>query len=88
MLRITTVASPPHAVTLRLEGQIIGRWVGELRKSCDEVTANGDRVVLDLVGVSFVDKDGLGLLSDLARRDVSLVNSSRFVAELLKEGGS
>jgi anti-anti-sigma regulatory factor len=88
MLRITASASPPHTVTLRLEGQVIGRWVAELQKSCDEVTANGDRVVLDLVGVSFIDKDGLSLLNDLADHDISLVNSSRFVAELLKEGGS
>ena len=42
---------------------------------------------LDLIGVSFIDGDGLALMQSLLARDVSLVNPSPFVAELLKGAG-
>ena len=87
MLRITTVTSPVHTITLRLEGQIVSRWVRELKKSCEELRTNGDGLVLDLIGVSFIDTDGLALLGDLAHRKVSLVNASPFITELLKGAG-
>jgi anti-anti-sigma regulatory factor len=87
MLRITAFDSPSQALTLRLEGQIIGRWVGELKKSWEELHANGDGVVLDLVDVSFIDADGLALLGDLTHQKVSLVNASPFITELLKGAG-
>ena len=87
MLRITTNSSPSQAVTLQLEGQIVGRWVEELKRSCEELNANGDGLVLDLVGVSFIDTDGLTLLGDLTHRKVSLVNASPFITEVLKGAG-
>jgi ABC-type transporter Mla MlaB component len=76
MLRITAVSSPAQALTLRLEGQIVGRWVKELKRSCEELNANGQGLVLDLVGVSFIDTDGLALLGGLSNRKVSLINPS------------
>jgi len=87
MLRITALSSPSQAVTLRLEGQIVGRWVEELKRSCEELRANGDGMVLDLVNVSFIDTDGLALLGELKHRKVSLVNASPFITELLKGAG-
>jgi anti-anti-sigma factor len=90
MLRITAHSSASQAVTLRLEGQIVGRWVEELKRSCEELRANGDGgdgLVLDLVNVSFIDTDGLALLGDLAQRKISLVNASPFITELLKGAG-
>jgi len=34
MLKIVAVESSREAVTLRLEGGVIGPWVGELRTAC------------------------------------------------------
>ena len=86
MLRISTVESSDQPATLRLEGQIAGRWVGELRKSCERELSKDKRLIVDLADVSFVDRDGITLLTTLANRQVALVNPQPFVAELLKSG--
>jgi anti-anti-sigma regulatory factor len=73
--------------TLRLEGQVIGPWVTELRRICAEMLANSaqreNRLVLDLSGVSFLDADGVALFRELSGR-VLLTNGSAFIAEQLK----
>jgi ABC-type transporter Mla MlaB component len=72
-------------VALRLEGQIVGPWVEELRNSCERVLTQGKRLTLDFADLSFVDREGIALLRALAERRVEFANCSRFVAELLKE---
>ena len=77
-------------VHLRLEGQLRGPWVDELRRVCDEAAGVNGRtsaLVLDLADVSFVDPDGVALLCALAGRQVVLTHCSTFVAEQLKGGG-
>jgi len=92
MLRITGGTSATRTgekEALRLEGQVAGPWVEELRRVCNELIAmNGDAahpLVLDLTNVSFVDADGVALFRELTARLVSLTNCSVFVAEQLKE---
>ena len=76
------------ATCLRLEGQVTGLWVAELRRVCDETLGNnghgGNHLVLDLGGISFLDVDAVALLRELAAREVSFTNSSAFIAEQLK----
>ena len=73
---------------LRLEGQVTGPWVAELRRVCTDVLGNNghreNHLVLDLAGVSFLDADGIALFRELAGRRVSFTNSSPFIAEQLK----
>jgi ABC-type transporter Mla MlaB component len=83
MMRISAVQSSSQAVTLRLEGEVKGGWVAELRQSCEGVLSEGAELALDLAGVSFVDQDGIALFHTLQERDVILRNASYFVAELL-----
>ena len=83
MLKIVAVESSREAVTLRLEGRVIGPWVGELRRSCDRVLAQGRRLTLDLGGVSFIDRDGTSLFRALTAPHVDFVTCSPFVAEQL-----
>jgi anti-anti-sigma regulatory factor len=87
MLRITAVAPMNQVCTLRLEGQVIGPWVKELERSCEDAQSNGARLVLDMAGVSFIDNDGLVLLRSLTAGAVALTNPSHFVAEQLKGAG-
>jgi hypothetical protein len=87
MLRITAVAPMNQFCKLRLEGQLIGPWVKELERSCKEARTDGARLVLDLVGVSFADNEGLALLRSLTDGAVTLINPSHFVAEQLKGAG-
>jgi ABC-type transporter Mla MlaB component len=83
MMRISVVQSSSQAVTLRLEGEVKGGWIGELRHSCEGFLSRGIGLALDLADVSFIDRDGIALLHALQDRDVILSNASYFVAELL-----
>jgi anti-anti-sigma regulatory factor len=83
VLKIVAVKPPTEGTVLHLEGQIIGPWVEELRRTCDGLTENG-AITLDLAQVSFVERRGLELLRALAMRGVRLRHCSAFVAEQLK----
>lgn len=78
------MGSSDSAVTLLLEGKVIGDAVDELNASSDQALAEGRRLTLDLAGVSFIDRRGLALFHRLSTRQVSVVNCSGFVAEQLK----
>jgi anti-anti-sigma regulatory factor len=75
-------------IHLRLEGQITGPWVDELRRVCSDTSGNkthGKRhLVIDLAGVSFLDAAGIALFHELAARRVQFTKCSAFVAEQLK----
>ena len=90
MLKISPLTpADSRANVFKVEGQAIGRWVGELRRVCDEaLAANGGAgygLVLDLNGLSFLDAAGFALFRELAARNVSFTNCSVFIAEQLKE---
>lgn len=89
MLKISRVSESDSPLVLRLEGQITGPWVDELRRICAEsVPNNGNnarQLVLDLAGVSFLDASGIVLLRQLVTGHVSITNYSVFIAEQLKE---
>jgi STAS domain len=83
MLKIVTIGPEANGAVLRLEGQIIGPWVDELRRTCDRLLG-ASPIVLDLSHVSFVERRGVELLRALGTRGVSLLHCSPFVAEQLK----
>jgi anti-anti-sigma regulatory factor len=74
---------------LRLEGQVRGPWVGELRRACDQMLGtsehSGNQLVLDLAEVSFLDADAVALFHEMMARGIVLRNCSMFIAEQLKE---
>jgi hypothetical protein len=89
MLRISrTTLTAEQPVSLRLEGQVTGRWVEELRGACDQLLdktgLRGNRLVLDLAEVSFIDADGIALFRELSALRVIVTNCSPFVTEQLK----
>jgi len=92
MLRITDATTAENmsgdAVLLRLEGQVTGPWVEELRRVCAEALGNnGHRqrhLVIDLANVSFLDADGIALFRELADRRIVFANSSAFIAQQLQ----
>jgi len=86
MLRITVVESSTDTVRLRVEGRVTGRWVEELRRSCEvQARSDGIRLFLDLAEVSFVDAGGIELLKELRSRCVTLLSLSPLVTEQLKD---
>ena len=90
MLRISERAADNEggATYLRLEGQVTGPWVDELRRACTETSGNNGhskgQLIIDLAGVSFLDADGIALFRELAARRVLFSNCSTFIAEQLK----
>jgi anti-anti-sigma regulatory factor len=84
-MKITVVESSSQAVRLRVEGRLTGRWVEELRKTCDlQALSDGIRLTVDLADVSFADAAGIELLKELRIRLVTLLSPSALVAEQLK----
>jgi anti-anti-sigma regulatory factor len=84
MLKIVSEDLDGSATGLKLEGRVIGPWVEELRRICDEILAKNSRLTIDLSDVSFIDLEGVRLCRGLKERQVVLRNSSGFVAEQLK----
>ena len=73
MLKVT-VERGDRVTTLKLEGKLSGPWVDEAAKVWSVVvvgTAAKD-VVVDLSGVTFIDKEGKKLLGQMLRRGAQL----------------
>lgn len=84
MLRISRIEPVQDAVTLRLEGRVVGAWVTELRQSCEKVLAAGWPLKLHLAHVEFADANGVALLSSLRSRGVDFVECLPFMEAQLK----
>ena len=83
MLRITHTQGHDSVWTLRVEGKLLGPWVTELARSCNELPCPPNHLRLDLSAVTFVDRPGVALLRDLLARGATLAACSGLVAELL-----
>lgn len=83
MLRIFTVSDNTGAV-IRLEGKLRRAWVPEVRAALAAAPDPG-RARLDLRGLTFVDRDGLEFLHEMAAGGVALVDASPFIAQLLAD---
>ena len=83
MLRIIHLRNHDSISTLRLEGKLLGPWVTELARSCNELACSPDCLRFDLSAVTLVDGPGLALLRDLLGRGATLAACSGLVAELL-----
>lgn len=88
MLKISETEVSNGAATLRIEGEMIGPWVTEVRRVAEQMLTATDQLTLDLTEVMFVDRDGVALLRQLMQRRVKLINCSPFLIEQLKDAGS
>ena len=85
MLKISKAGKGNHSVTLKLEGRVVGPWVGELRQACELILSDDRKLKLDLAEVSFADADGVVTLTRLKSRGVTFIHCSPFVEEQLKQ---
>jgi len=84
MLRISRNNLSDKEVTLLVEGRILNHGIEQLRRVCEDILAQGCHLTLDLSGVSFVSRKGVGVLHDFQRQRVALANCSAFVGEQLR----
>ena len=68
---------------LRLEGQVAGRWVDELRLACTDASLTPP-LTLDLKNVTFIDPSGIAFFVE-RWAEITVVNCSLFAAEQLKD---
>jgi len=85
VLRISIIHRADEGIQFQLEGRLIGPWVEELRRLSDQALSQQKTVSLDLQKVWFVDLQGVDLLRDLAKKQVTQINCSPFVSQQLKE---
>jgi ABC-type transporter Mla MlaB component len=71
--------------TLKLDGKLLGPWVDELRRACQELQTPPSGLRLNLAGVTFIDPAGIALLGDLIRRGATLDACSGFIEDLLNQ---
>jgi anti-anti-sigma regulatory factor len=83
MLKITRITEG-LGVLIKLEGKLMGPWVGELTQVSTQTADRASSLFLDLSAVTFVDEAGVRLLRELLGRGVQVVAASGFVAELLR----
>jgi hypothetical protein len=89
MCRITTSTSA-DALVIKLEGRLVGPWVGEL-DACwrDAVRKLGGRQMqIDLTAVCHVDTNGRELMTRMYRRGASFTAAGCVMPELLREIGA
>ena len=85
MLKISRNDRDSIHTTLRLEGRVTQAELSELERTRKESQKEGGRLVLDLSGVSFVDREGVTALNCMRRDGIIITGCSPFVGELLKE---
>jgi len=84
MLRIEKVGEDAASVTLRLEGRVVAQWVVALEDECQRVLQRSKRLILDVAGVTFIDRDGVAMLGHMNGKRLQVVNCSPFLRELLR----
>ena len=82
MLRITTTQTESR-MTLKLEGNLSGPWVEELRGYWAKLAQAGVPVEIDLRGLFFLDAGGSSLLRRMEQEGSRLFGSSAFIQALL-----
>lgn len=86
MLRIS-VLSEPGIVRMKLEGKLAHEWVEEARKVWASLgTVNGSiDLIVDLLGVSFVDDEGHDLLTQMRRCGAELIGSGPLISAVIEQ---
>jgi len=92
MLRVT-VSDDSGLVVLKLEGRLVGPWVGEVEKAWKSATNTGKQqhVAVDLCGVTFVDNAGKELLSRMHQAGANLSALgplTKFIVQNIEAGGN
>jgi hypothetical protein len=87
MLAISRSEGSNLTRTLKLEGNLLGPWIGELEMACGRPQVPPDCVRLDLSGLKFVDPEGARFLATLIRDGARVISCSGFVAEMLQIEG-
>ena len=83
MLRITV--SEQHGwATLRVEGTLVGPWVGELERCWQDVMVTPEQIIIDLDDVSFMDSAARAVLEQMHAAGSQLRGKGAHTAYILE----
>ena len=87
MIRLTIRSHTPEEAILQVDGWVSGKDVPILAQEGTRLLGETGRLVLDLKGVQFIDRDGIALLQRWSGERLVLRNASWFVRTLLERYG-
>ena len=87
MLKITKIQENGRDVLLKLEGKITEQWAALLEGECRSYLRKKKAVCLDCSNVDYIDANGIEVINNLSRTNVTLMSVPSFVMELLQIGG-
>lgn len=69
MLKIT-IQEGARAISLKLEGRLVGPWVAELERTWHSLapSLHGKKLSVDLCGVTYIDAEGREVLAEIYRQ--------------------
>ncbi len=88
MLRITEVPGSPSGIALKVEGQIVSEWVGELERECRRALTLHTSVQLDFEEVTHIDRRGAEMLEGLQGMNLSIVKCPPLIRTVLHGEGT
>jgi ABC-type transporter Mla MlaB component len=87
MIRLTLLSQTPVETALALDGWLIGEDVALLEQEGEYWLRETSRLVLDLQGVQFIDREGIELLKRWVGEGVVLRGATPFIQALLAAHG-
>lgn len=83
MLKITTLHQGTQLVKIRLEGRIVGEWVGLLEREYSRHHRRQRRIILECRSVSYIDESGVRMFRRILRNGVRISGASALIDSLL-----
>ena len=87
MLRLTVELHTPEEVRLKVEGRVAGESVVLLEQEASRWLQESARLVLDLTGVQFIDREGIACMKRCSEGRLVLFGGSPFIRALLAKHG-
>ncbi|UVT20523.1 MAG: hypothetical protein H8K03_00945 [Nitrospira sp.] len=86
MLKITKIEENRRDVLFKLEGKVTEQWAALLEGECRSYLRKKKAVRLDCSNVDYIDANGIEVINNLLRTNVTLRGTPSFVTELLQIG--
>ena len=87
MVRLTVISQTKEEAVLKVEGWVSGADAALLEEEGTRLLGESERLVLDLEGVRFIDREGIALLRRWSGERLELRGASPFVRTVLEEEG-
>ena len=87
MVRLTVIVQTKEEVILKVEGWVSGVDVALLEEEGTRLLQQSERLILDLKGVRFIDREGISLLRRWSGKQLVLREPSPFLRTRLAEHG-